>query len=694
MSNINERGSSILQRPAEYVQNFEVLQNKCIQKNILFKDPEFDIPDLSSLTNCRNKRIEWRRPKEIVDDPQFFVDGASRFDVKQGLLGNCWLLAAMANLTLNKKLFNRVVPYDQGFYIKYAGIFHFRFWQYGRWVEVVVDDRLPTSEGKLIFLQSAKNNEFWSALLEKAYAKFHGSYEALDGGLSMTAMGDFTGGVSEIYDLNDAPSNLFTTMQNSIQRQALMCCSITKLKSDGSEKRLQAPHAYSITKVTCFLMKNTNGNSSTIYLIRLRNPWGRTEWNGSWCDKSNEWLCMTQKIKQSLGLVIDDDGEFWMSFEDVVKYFSILEICNLAPDDLIGQNETGSKTKWDLSLFEGEWVRGATAGGCDVFQESFSCNPQYYITLNKPDDNDNEKMCTVIISLMEKKMHRNRKKESNSLSIRFFVFDLNKSKSVSKPLDMNFFNNNDALYKFHSPMNNIREVCKRLKVPPGKYCIVPCTSNQNEQGEFLLRVFSEIKNNLKEFDNEVGTCPINDKIKELAVNTNKSEESNKKLKKYFLKVAGSDKEVDWMELKDILDFAMKQEPGNIRFSNDVCRCLIAMMDWDRSGKLGFKEFQRLWLYIRQWKVVFKVYDKKNKGYIKGYELRPALSSVGYHIKTRTLNTMCHRYANRKGYIMFDDFIMCAIRLKTTIDIFKERDPGNENVASFTLEEWVEKTFYS
>jgi len=77
---------------------------------------------------------------------------------------------------------------------------------------------------------------------------------------------------------------------------------------------------------------------------------------------------MTQNIKQSLGLVIDDDGEFWMSFDDVVKYFSIMEICNLAPDDLIEQYELGSKTKWDLSLFEGEWVRGATAGGCDIFQ--------------------------------------------------------------------------------------------------------------------------------------------------------------------------------------------------------------------------------------------------------------------------------------------------------------------------------------
>lgn len=84
--------------------------------------------------------------------------------------------------------------------------------------------------------------------------------------------------------------------------------------------------------------------------------------------RSAEWRFISESDKQSLGLVFDADGEFWMSYKDFVKYFSRLEICNLNPDLLtkeqLGEN---SNLKWEMSVFEGEWVRGATAGGCRNF---------------------------------------------------------------------------------------------------------------------------------------------------------------------------------------------------------------------------------------------------------------------------------------------------------------------------------------
>lgn len=87
--------------------------------------------------------------------------------------GDRWLVSCLGVLYLSKGLFYRVVPADQNFSTPdhYAGVFRFRLWWCGEWVEVLVDDRLPTVHGRLAFLQSTNSDQFWPGLLEKAYAK-------------------------------------------------------------------------------------------------------------------------------------------------------------------------------------------------------------------------------------------------------------------------------------------------------------------------------------------------------------------------------------------------------------------------------------------------------------------------------------------------------------------------------------------
>ncbi|XP_033222734.1 calpain-B-like [Belonocnema kinseyi] len=656
---LGDKGSGL--RSNGSVQDYIELRRECLSSGCLFEDPEFPANDSSIYFSKRPDRyIEWRRPVEIAENAQFFVEGFSRFDVQQGELGDCWLIAAVANLAMHPHLFYQVVPEDQSFEDNYAGIFHFRFWQYGRWVDVVVDDRLPTYQGQLLFLQSPEPNEFWSALLEKAYAKLHGSYESLKGGTAVEAMEDFTGGVTELYEMEQTPPNLFEILLKAYERNSMVGCSI---EPDPNVLEAKTPqglirgHAYSITRVKNVHIEMPN-RSGTVPLLRIRNPWGNeAEWNGPWSDGSPEWRFIPDHEKEELGLNFDSDGEFWMSFHDFKKYFTQLEICNLSPDSLSEDDLSQGKKKWEMSVFEGEWVRGVTAGGCRNNLETFWHNPQYRITLESPDEGDDK--CTVIIALMQKNRRAQRRMGADCLTIGFSVYHV-----INKVDDMGY-------------------------------------------GE-----------------NDVKDQPEPDR-------------SEDKVREFFRKLAGDDMEVDWMELKEILDYAMRKElpqsapprseahdtplengsfidtlisllcgivcnneeynksveMHNQGFSKDICRSMVAMLDVDHSGKLGFEEFKSLWNDIRNWRAVFRLYDRDGSGYLSAFELRQALNSAGYRLNNHILNILVHRYGTKEGMIAFDDYIMCAVRLKTMIDIFRERDPDHSNVATFTMEEWVEKTLY-
>ncbi|XP_060574934.1 calpain-B-like isoform X9 [Ruditapes philippinarum] len=697
-------------------QSYEEIVKKCKEEGCLFEDPEFPAEDASIFFSKSPPRpFEWKRPSEICDDPKYVTGGASRFDVQQGELGDCWLLAAVASLTCNSHLLNKIIIPEQDFSgDNYCGVFKFNFWHQGDWIQVVVDDRLPTYYGNLVFMHSTDKNEFWSALLEKAYAKLSGSYECLKGGSTSEAMEDFTGGVTESVDLQKAPTNLLNIMMKAHARGSLMGCSI-----DADPSQLEAicdnglvmGHAYSVTSVKLVEIQ-TPKVSGKIPLVRVRNPWGNeSEWNGAWSDKSAEWTYIPDDEKRSLGLTFDDDGEFWMSFQDWQNNFQKLEICNLGPDSLDEEEMSQGKIRWEATAERGEWIPRVNAGGCRNYLETFATNPQYRVVLTDPDD-DEDDLCTMLVGLLQKDRRKKRKEGLDMLTIGYVIYKMKEDGSFgSGPLDCRFFKYNASVAKSPSFIN-MREICGRHKLSPGTYVIIPSTFEPNQQGEFLLRIFTEKAGTSEEMDegtslvdnqidSEIKACvaagPLY-QVKEAPPMTEEDQAQGQELRESFKRIAGSDLEVDAYELRDILNSVFtKGDASKFKFDGfglDVCRSMVAMHDGDLSGKLGFDEFKQLWQDLRKWKAVFKEFDKDNSGLLSTYELRGAFRSSGFKLSNRSLSAIILRFSNKKGEIEFDDFVLCAIRLKTMIASFKAYDQQGQGVAAYDIDTFIQTTMYS
>lgn len=59
--------------------------------------------------------------------------------------------------------------------------------------------------------------------------------------------------------------------------------------------------------------------------------------------------------------------------------------------------------------------------------------------------------------------------------------------SAILPLDKAFFQKNRSVA--HSKFSDAREQTLRLRIPPGRYAVIPSTFNPGEEGSFLLRIF-------------------------------------------------------------------------------------------------------------------------------------------------------------------------------------------------------------
>ncbi|CAJ0936920.1 unnamed protein product, partial [Ranitomeya imitator] len=629
--------------------------------------------------------VVWKRPPDLCSNPQFISGGATRTDIRQGALGDCWLLAAIASLTLNEQILYRVVPKDQSFQENYAGIFHFQFWQFGEWVDVVIDDRLPTKNNELVFVHSAEGTEFWSALMEKAYAKLNGSYEALSGGATTEGFEDFTGGLAEWYELKKAPDNLFKIIQKALRTGSLLGCSIDITSAAETEaithQKLVKGHAYSVTAA-----EEVNYRGSQEKLIRIRNPWGEVEWTGAWSDNSSEWNNVDPRERDRL-IKRCDDGEFWMSYNDFLRQYSRLEICNLTPDTL----SSDKYKKWSLVKMDGMWRRGSTAGGCRNYPDTFWMNPQYLIKLEEQDDDpdDGEEGCTFIVGLIQKNRRKARKMGEDMHTIGFAIYEAGPRTGTyilqgqtNVHLSKDFFMRNKARDRSDTFIN-LREVLNRFRLPAGEYIIVPSTFEPNKLGDFCLRVFSE-----KNAESQVIDDDVEANIDEPDLDEDHIDPSFRRL---FMQLAGEDAEISAFELFNILKKVISKQ-ADIKsdgFSLETCRTIVDLLDADGSGKLGLKEFNILWSKLIKYQGIYRAIDVDRSGTMNAYEMRKALEAAGFKLNSQLHQLVVARFADDNLCIDFDNFVRCLLRLEIMFKIFKQMDTENSGVVPLTMTDKLE-----
>ncbi|KAB5579087.1 hypothetical protein PHYPO_G00190690 [Pangasianodon hypophthalmus] len=666
-------------------QDFEMLRAQCLQRRTLFEDSYFPA-SASSLGfkelgphSSKTSGVRWMRPTEITSCPQFIMDGATRTDICQGALGDCWLLAAIASLTLNDNLLHRVVPHGQSFNDGYAGIFHFQFWQFGEWVDVVIDDRLPVKDGKLLFVHSAEGGEFWSALVEKAYAKLNGCYEALSGGSTSEGFEDFTGGVTEMYELNKPPADLFNIIRRAVERGSLLGCSIDITSTHDMEavtfKKLVKGHAYSVTAVEEVVYRGTPTK-----LVRIRNPWGEVEWTGAWSDNAREWDSVDSSSRSKLHSR-SEDGEFWMSFQDFLREFSRLEICNLTADAL----EASQVKKWSTSLYQGEWRRGSTAGGCRNYPATFWLNPQFKINLKHPDmvGQDN---CTFLVALMQKDRRKQRKEGKDMETIGFAIYEYVGQSGVHLKRDFFLTHGSSARSELFI---NLREVSSRFRLPAGEYIIVPSTFEPQKEADFVLRVFSEKPADSEEMDDEI-------KADLPKVNYLDESQIDAGFKSLFRQLAGADMEISVTELQTILNriISKHKDLKTDGFTQEACRSMINLMDTDGSGKLGLTEFHVLWEKIKHYLEVFRKYDVDKSGTMSSFELRMALESAGFKLNNHIFQLIILRYTEQDLSVDFDNFVTCLVRLETMFKTFYTLDTDSDGLISLNFNQWLSLTMFA
>ncbi|KAG5190210.1 hypothetical protein JKP88DRAFT_175932 [Tribonema minus] len=485
--------------------------------------------------------IKWMRPHELARDPTYFNDGsAGAGNVVKGRLDDAWLLGAMAAVAAHpSNLIENLFTSEPGDFNNY-GIYTCRFYINGEWQEIVTDTRLPCTPlppgaeppagaacGHVpLYGRGVDINEFWVPLLEKAYAKLHGTYEALSGGSVGEALVDLTGGSTARICLEEArveamvgDGRLWDRLRRYLRWQYILAAGVP-------------------LNAACSLvgLREVSG----FRLVRVRSPWGAAAaWTGDWSDASPRWEDYPEVLAAISaggssaqlgggggggGGGVDavgggpwrrdgGDGTFWMAWEDFVARFTHVYVCRVFPDG----------AGFRQYCVHGEWAGDAmglaaapaaaaarSGGGGDAVAESLRRttmvdvqpdgdpfwfnNPQYRLTVDKPTE--------VLISLMQQD-RRSASYLRENHGVGFEVLRARRrggsgAAAAAAPHARVWERRaedvvTDSARASFAPARPEREVAKAGVTldPRLAYVVVPTCAELGREGKFTLRVFAQ-----------------------------------------------------------------------------------------------------------------------------------------------------------------------------------------------------------
>ncbi|CAE7386954.1 Lmf1 [Symbiodinium sp. CCMP2456] len=297
-----------------------------------FQDGEFphdnsSIGESSTKFNVGSPEV-WVRARALGDPAEAVLfDQIRPQDIVQGSLGDCWLLSCLCSLADYPSRIKSLFPSSRQ--LNEEGKYVVQLFDIGTeaWTETTVNEFIPCNIKNGVAVPTfAKplGEEIWVQLIEKAMAKFCGSYGALSGGGVAWAFQVLTGAIHVLSfeklsennwrrrfmhqqkqlergarnprsswwkwqnkDTHDT-NQLFELLQSHRHQDHILSCMIAS-PSGGAEAAkgngLYLRHYYAVLNV----VSEKQDDGTEVHLVLLRNPWGRSEWSGDWSDSSEKW---------------------------------------------------------------------------------------------------------------------------------------------------------------------------------------------------------------------------------------------------------------------------------------------------------------------------------------------------------------------------------------------------------------------